>query len=88
MIGEEGADYEKLIKAHEQKSSGGASKKEDKEEKKEKSEDKSSESKSASSSAKPTPPVDAANKEKSGEGKGRIFASPWLRKLPKTKGLI
>lgn len=89
VVGEEGADYEKLLKAHEQKSSGGGeSKKEDKEEKKEKSEDKkSSESKSASGSPKPTPPVDAANKEKSGEGKGRIFASPLAKKIAKDKGI-
>jgi pyruvate dehydrogenase E2 component (dihydrolipoamide acetyltransferase) len=89
VIGEEGADYEKLIKAHEQKSSGsGESKKEDKAEKKEKSEDKkSSESKSDSGSPKPTPPVDAANKEKSGQSKGRIFASPLAKKIAKDKGI-
>lgn len=89
VIGEEGADYEKLIKAHEQKSSGGGeSKKEDKEEKKEKSDDKkSSESKSESGSPKPTPPVDAANKEKSGQSKGRIFASPLAKKIAKDKGI-
>ncbi|HET8859226.1 pyruvate dehydrogenase complex dihydrolipoamide acetyltransferase [Marivirga sp.] len=88
VIGEEGADYEKLIKAHEQKSSGGGeSKKEDKEER---SEDiKSSESKSDSGSPKPTPPSEAVNKEKSGKGKdnGRIFASPLAKKIAKDKGI-
>ncbi|WMN11242.1 pyruvate dehydrogenase complex dihydrolipoamide acetyltransferase [Marivirga salinae] len=87
VIGEEGADYEKLIKAHEQKSSGGASKKEDKEEKKEKSEDKSSDSKSDSGSPKPTPPAESANKDKGGKDGGRIFASPLAKKIAKDKGI-
>lgn len=85
VIGEEGADYEKLIKAHEQKSSGGESKKE---EKKEEPEDKkSSESKSDSGSPKPTPPAEAANKEKNGKDGGRIFASPLAKKIAKDKGI-
>ncbi|WP_375578060.1 pyruvate dehydrogenase complex dihydrolipoamide acetyltransferase [Marivirga tractuosa] len=88
VVGEEGADYEKLLKAHEQKSSGGGeSKKEDKEEKNEKSEDKSSESKSDSGSPKPTPPAEAANKQKNGKDGGRIFASPLAKKIAKDKGI-
>ncbi|MGM0581793.1 MAG: pyruvate dehydrogenase complex dihydrolipoamide acetyltransferase [Bacteroidota bacterium] len=89
VVGEEGADYEKLLKAHEQKSSGGgeSKKKEDKEEKKEKSEDKSSESKADSGSAKPSPPAEAANKQKNGKDGGRIFASPLAKKIAKDKGI-
>jgi pyruvate dehydrogenase E2 component (dihydrolipoamide acetyltransferase) len=87
VIGEEGADYKKLIKAHEQKSSGGGDSEKKKEEKKEKSEDKSSESKSESSSPKPTPPAESANKEKSSKDSGRIFASPLAKKIAKDKGI-
>lgn len=86
VIGEEGADYEKLIKAHEQKSSGsGESKKEEKEEKTE--EKKSTESKSEAGSPKPTPPAEAANKQKNGKDGGRIFASPLAKKIAKDKGI-
>jgi len=82
VVGEEGADYEKLLKAHEQKSSGGG------ESKKEKVEDKKpSESKSESNSPKPTPPAEAANKEKNGKDSGRIFASPLAKKIAKDKGI-
>jgi len=82
VVGEEGADYEKLLKAHEQKSSGGG------ESKKEKAEDKKpSESKSESTSPKPTPPAEAANKEKNGKDSGRIFASPLAKKIAKDKGI-
>jgi pyruvate dehydrogenase E2 component (dihydrolipoamide acetyltransferase) len=87
VIGEEGADYKKLIKAHEQKSSG-SGEKEVKEEKKESTEDKkSSESKSDAGSAKPTPPAEAANKQKNGKESGRIFASPLAKKIAKDKGI-
>jgi pyruvate dehydrogenase E2 component (dihydrolipoamide acetyltransferase) len=86
VIGEEGADYKKLIKAHEQKSSsGGESKQEEKEEKSE--EKKSTESKSDAGSPKPTPPAEAANKQKNGKESGRIFASPLAKKIAKDKGI-
>lgn len=85
VIGEEGADYEKLIKAHEQKSSGGESKKPEKEDKSE--DKKSSESKSESASNKPSPPAESANKDKNGKDAGRIFASPLAKKIAKDKGI-
>ncbi|RUA32928.1 MAG: pyruvate dehydrogenase complex dihydrolipoamide acetyltransferase [Bacteroidetes bacterium] len=85
VVGEEGADYKKLLKAHEQKSSGGGEKK--KEAKSEKVEDKSSESKADSGSAKPSPPAEAANKQKNGKDSGRIFASPLAKKIAKDKGI-
>jgi pyruvate dehydrogenase E2 component (dihydrolipoamide acetyltransferase) len=86
VIGEEGADYEKLLKAHKQKSSASGENK--KEEKKEKSENKkSSESKSDASTSKPTPPTESANKGESGKDGGRIFASPLAKKIAKDKGI-
>ena len=85
VVGEEGADYKKLLKAHEQKSSGGGEKK--KEAKSEKVEDKSSESKADSGSAKPSPPAEATNKQKNGKDSGRIFASPLAKKIAKDKGI-
>ncbi|SMG16968.1 pyruvate dehydrogenase E2 component (dihydrolipoamide acetyltransferase) [Marivirga sericea] len=85
VIGEEGADYKKLLKAHEQKSSGGESKKE---ENKNKSEDqKSTESKSDSGSPKPSPKAESANTEKKGKDGGRIFASPLAKKIAQDKGI-
>jgi pyruvate dehydrogenase E2 component (dihydrolipoamide acetyltransferase) len=84
VIGEEGADYQKLIKAHEQKASGGASKEE---EKKEESGDKKTEAKSEASNSKPTPPSESANKEKNSKSGGRIFASPLAKKIAKDKGI-
>ncbi|WKV11718.1 pyruvate dehydrogenase complex dihydrolipoamide acetyltransferase [Marivirga harenae] len=85
VIGEEGADYEKLIKAHEQKSSGtDENKKEEKTEEKDKS---TSDSKPGSDSAKPTPPAETSNKEGRKSDGGRIFASPLAKKIAKDKGI-
>jgi pyruvate dehydrogenase E2 component (dihydrolipoamide acetyltransferase) len=81
VVGEEGADYEKLLKAHEQKSSGGGDR--NKEEKKEKS----SESKADTGSTKPTAPAESANNQKNGKDGGRIFASPLAKKIAKDKGI-
>lgn len=90
VIGEEGADYKKLLKAHEQKSSGGGeSKNEAKEEKKEKSEDKkSSESKSDSGSPKPTHLLMLQIKRRVVKVKAEFLPAHWLRKSLRIKGLI
>lgn len=77
VIGEKGADYKKLIEAHEQKntSSGSGEQKEDKKE-----------SKSAVKTSAPAPST--SDKTQSGSKKGgRIFASPLAKKIAKDKGI-
>ncbi len=78
VIGEKGADYEKLIKA--EKAGSKPEKKEEKEEKKE--EPKSSQS-AASSAPQATPQKAAA----SSSDNGRIKASPLAKKLADEKGI-
>lgn len=80
IIGEEGADYEKLLKAHEQESKGGDEESEEKEEQKEVSQ--TSQPKSETS---PDKPIQSATTETTTEG-GRIKASPLARKMAEEKG--
>jgi pyruvate dehydrogenase E2 component (dihydrolipoamide acetyltransferase) len=73
VIGESGADYKTLLKAHEAKSSGGASEGKPAEQK--------SEVKAEASQPSATPA--AAN----GSANGRVKASPLAKKLAKDKGI-
>jgi len=80
VIGEEGADYEKLLKAHEQKKSGSSSKKESKKD------DKKEESSSKRESSSPSPNASANTQSENKKG-GRIFASPLAKKIAQDKGI-
>ncbi|AWW29175.1 pyruvate dehydrogenase complex dihydrolipoamide acetyltransferase [Echinicola strongylocentroti] len=82
VIGEKGADYEKLLKAHEQKSNGGGEEKPAaKEEKKE----------APKAESKPAPKKEGAEKTSSSSSSstdnGRIKASPLAKKLAEDKGV-
>jgi pyruvate dehydrogenase E2 component (dihydrolipoamide acetyltransferase) len=81
VIGEKGADYEKLLKAHKAKSSGAEEKPKPKEEKKEAST--TEKGKGETETKKET--VQASG-ESTTEG-GRIKASPLAKKLAKDKGV-
>lgn len=78
VIGEKGADYEKLLKAHKQKSSGGSSTAEEKKEspKKESAPSEKEESKQSA-------PTSTATTSEN----GRIKASPLAKKIAKEKGV-
>ncbi len=84
VIGEKGADYEKLLKAHEQKSSGSGSG----EEKPAAKEEKKEEPKAAS---KPAPKKEEASQKTTSSSSttdtGRIKASPLAKKLAEDKGV-
>ncbi|WMN06565.1 pyruvate dehydrogenase complex dihydrolipoamide acetyltransferase [Marivirga arenosa] len=80
VIGEEGADYEKLLKAHEQKKSGSSSNKESKKD------DKKEESSSKKESSSPSPNASANTQSENKKG-GRIFASPLAKKIAQDKGI-
>ncbi|WNB17102.1 pyruvate dehydrogenase complex dihydrolipoamide acetyltransferase [Marivirga arenosa] len=80
VIGEEGADYEKLLKAHERKKSGSSSNKESKKD------DKKEESSSKKESSSPSPNASANTQSENKKG-GRIFASPLAKKIAQDKGI-
>ena len=81
VIGEKGADFKALLKAHEQKSSGKSADKEEapKEEKKEAS----SEKKESTSDKK----EEAGSSKSQSSSNGRIFASPLAKKIAEDKGI-
>jgi len=85
VVGEEGADYEALLKAHKakEKSSGDDSKK--KEKKKEESADAKSESKSSEEESKQKESSSVATQDTTTDG-GRIKASPLAKKMAEEKG--
>lgn len=76
IVGEKGADYQKLLKAHEQKASG-----EDKEEKEEEQEVVKEEVKEVVTSS-----VKGENEEATQTEEGRVKASPLARKMAEEKG--
>lgn len=78
VIGEKGADYESLIKAHKQKSSGGGEKKE------EKKEEKSAKDALAEAPKQESKP---SGTEQSSTSNGRILASPLAKKIASDKGI-
>ncbi|MFD2037596.1 pyruvate dehydrogenase complex dihydrolipoamide acetyltransferase [Belliella marina] len=79
VIGEKGADYETLIKAH--KSEGGASKEAPKEEKKEEKSPEKVEEKKSEEPAKSSASSNTSTEE------GRLKASPLAKKLASDKGV-
>lgn len=85
VIGEKGADFETLIKAHSSK--GSDSKESPKEDKKE---DKATEKKSEekkSEDKKSEEPAKSSNSESNGSDDGRLKASPLAKKLASEKGV-
>lgn len=78
IIGEKGADYEKLLEAHKQKSSGEKAKPEKKSEETPKGE---------SSTAKEEKSSTADGKSVSSSDNGRVKASPLAKKIAKEKGI-
>ncbi|AGA80098.1 pyruvate dehydrogenase complex dihydrolipoamide acetyltransferase, long form [Echinicola vietnamensis DSM 17526] len=84
VIGEKGADYEKLLKAHEQKSNGGSDEKPaaKEEEKKEAPKEASKPAPKKEETAKQTTSSSSASSDN-----GRIKASPLAKKLAEDKGV-
>jgi pyruvate dehydrogenase E2 component (dihydrolipoamide acetyltransferase) len=81
VIGEEGADYEKLLKARKSKSNGKSEDKEEKEESSSKSSDNGAEEKDA-----PEKIPSRSGGESSTTDNGRIKASPLAKKMAQDKG--
>lgn len=81
VIGEKGADYETLLKAHQSKSSGAQEKAQPREDK---AEDPKAQKEDSSTESKKESPTEAtANKT----GEGRVKASPLAKKLAEDKGV-
>ncbi len=81
VIGEKGADYEKLLKAHKQKGQQSAPEGSEKKASPNKKEEKTSEKTDGTSGKKTTAPV------KSSSDNGRVKASPLAKKIAEEKGV-